>query len=79
MARDGNVKLPNQAAPIDQEEQFWNSEEGQDIKKLFDDFQSGRKSYDQAFDEYNGKWADKPLPSGARMAPNAPTVKVPKR
>jgi hypothetical protein len=72
MAKDGSYSPPNPAAPIDQEEAFWNSEEGQDITRMFEEFSSGRRTYEEVFEEYNKKWADKPLPQPPSQVPNAP-------
>lgn len=76
MAKDGSIKAPRDTAPIDSEQQFWNSEEGQDIQRLFEDFRSGKKSFDQAHEEYNKKWADKPLPQPPAQAPDAPFLPI---
>lgn len=76
MAKDGAFQAPKATAPIDEEEAFWNSEEGRDISRLFEEFSSGKRTYDEAFDEYNKKWADKPLPQTPKQAPAAPYQKI---
>jgi ABC-type glycerol-3-phosphate transport system substrate-binding protein len=75
MAKDGNYKPKAPAAPIDQDEEFFNSPMGQDITKLFDEFTSGRKTYDQAADEFNQKWGGELSQGGnptPKQAPSAP-------
>lgn len=76
MAKDGSYKTPKPTAPIDQEDAFWNSEEGQDITRMFEEFSSGKRTYEEVFDEYNKKWADKPIPQAPAQAPNAPFLPV---
>lgn len=72
MAKDGGYQAPKATAPIDQDEAFWNSEEGQDITRMFEEFSSGKRTYDEVFDEYNSKWADKPIPNAPAQVPSAP-------
>lgn len=73
MAKDGNYKPPKaNSAPIDQEAEFWKSEEGQDIERLFNEMQSGKKTFEETRREYNEKWADKPLPNAPKQTPDAP-------
>jgi hypothetical protein len=76
MAKDGGILAPDPTAPIDAEEQFWNSAEGQDIQRLFEEFRTGKKTYDQAYDEYNKKWADKPLPKTPSQVPDTPYLRI---
>lgn len=76
MAKDGGIQMPRGTTPIDPEEQFWNSEEGRDIKRLFEEFTSGKKSHEQAYEEYNKKWADKPLPNAPAQVPSAPIPRI---
>lgn len=76
MAKDGSVQTPNPSAPIDEWEQFMNTEQGQDITRLFEEFSSGRKTYDQVYDEYHKKWADRPSPPTASQVPNTPFIPI---
>lgn len=72
MAKDGNFQMPRNGAPIDQDEEFFKTEQGRDIERLFNDFTSGKKSYDDAYDEYQKKWGDKVTDKSPAQVPNAP-------
>jgi hypothetical protein len=72
MAKDGTIQAPKNQADTDEWDQFMNSDEGQDITRLFEEFSSGKKSFDEVADEYQKKWANKPAAPTARPVPNAP-------
>lgn len=72
MAKETPYKPTSPNTPISPEEEFFNSEEGQDITRMFDEFTSGKKTYDEVYEEYNKKWADKPLPQPPSQVPQAP-------
>lgn len=72
MAKDGNFQVPRGGAPIDQDEEFFKTEQGQDIERLFNSFSSGKKSYDEAYDEYQKKWGGKTTEKPPAQVPNAP-------
>lgn len=72
MARNETVQPPKNQADTDPWEQFMGSEEGQDISRLFEEFRTGKKTYDEVYEEYNKKWADKPLPNTVAPSPDAP-------
>jgi ABC-type glycerol-3-phosphate transport system substrate-binding protein len=80
MAKDGSYKAPSATAPIDQDEEFFNSAMGQDITRLFDEFSSGKKTFDEAADEFNAKWGQElagPNQSAPlKQTPNTPYVPV---
>jgi hypothetical protein len=76
MAKDGTVQAPKNAADEDEWQQFLNTEQGQDITRLFEEFSSGKKSFDQTADEYQQKWGGKPLPPTVSRTPNAPYLPV---
>jgi hypothetical protein len=76
MAKNGQSAGGKAGVAIDEGDAFWKTEEGQDIVRLFEEFRSGKKSYDKAYDEYNKKWADKPIDKGGRQALDAPYLKV---
>lgn len=80
MAKDGTVQAPRGNAQIDEEEAFWQSEMGRDVDRLFNEFVSGKKSYDKAYDEFNAKWADKlnnnQVQRPPTQVPNAPFMPV---
>jgi hypothetical protein len=76
MAKDGTVQAPKNQTDTGEWEQFMNSDEGQDITRLFEEFSSGKKSFDEVADEYQKKWANKPAAPTVRQAPTAPFVPV---
>lgn len=76
MAKDGGILAQDPTAPIDEWEQYMNSEEGRDITRLFEEFSSGKKTYDEVYEEYNKRWADKPAPPTASQVPDTPFIPI---
>ena len=76
MAKDGTVQAPKNNADTSEWEKFMNTEEGQDITRLFEEFTSGKKTFDEAADEYEQKWGGKQPPPPVSTAPNAPYIPV---
>jgi hypothetical protein len=76
MAKNGQSAAGRAGVAIDESEAFLKTEEGRDLVRLFEDFQSGKKSMEEARDEYNKKWDGKPIEKGGRQALDAPYVKV---
>jgi hypothetical protein len=81
MAKPGLLGTqPSPTAPIDPEEEFWNSEEGRLVEKLYDDVTSGRATMEDAEKRYNKHIAKKPNPGIPRQVPNAPAgPSIPRR
>lgn len=77
MAKDGGVKAPKGTTPIDPVEEFFKSEQGQDIDRLFNEFSTGKKTYDQVYDEYHQKWSNRPpqVPAPGQV-PDAPYLPI---
>jgi len=71
-AAPGAVETPRQTAPIDPMEEYWKSEEGRDVQRLFDEYLAGKKTFEQTREEYNRKWSGKPLPASPSQVPDAP-------
>jgi hypothetical protein len=68
----GIIPAPSQTAPLDPEEEFWNSEEGRLVEQLYDEVTSGKTSMEAArkrLDKFTGK---KPASDIPRQVPNAP-------
>lgn len=81
MAKDGLLTVPeNKAAPIDEMDEFFKTEMGRDIDRLFNEFTTGKKTYDQAHDEFNAKWGDKletgNVPPPVTQVPRAPVTRI---
>lgn len=76
MAKDGTVQPPKNKADTERWEQFLNSPEGQDITRMFEEFSSGKRSFDEIADEYQKKWANQPAPPSVQQSPTAPFVPV---
>ena len=74
MAKDGSVQAPK--VTIDKTEEFFNSPEGQDITRMFDEFTSGKKSYDEVYEEYQKKWGGKSAADTPAQVPNAPFLPI---
>lgn len=77
MAKDGGILAPNRPNQSQtSEEEFWASEQGQDIERLFSEFSAGTKTYDEVFDEYHKKWSGRPSAPPTAQSPDAPFLPV---
>ena len=76
MAKDGSVQTPKRPEqPATQDEQYWQSEEGQDIARYMERVQKGELDMPSAIKEFRQKWYGGKSPRLTDEAtPNGPTI-----